>query len=684
MRKFLLVMMGVLLSLSSYASHLSGGDIQYRYIGDSTGVARHYKVILRLYRDVTGIGLPTNETVTVSSNCYANISVPVSLVPGSGVVSPTLFDCVIPSTFTKTLEIYMYVGYVTLPGNCNTYRFWYQNCCRPPGITNIAGSSGAGFYFDAELDNASQGQNSSPIFVSEPVRAFCVGNPFNWKQTAIEEDGDSIVYSLINCRQNAYPNQADIPYLAGWTTQQPVTSSYFNLNPNTGLITFLPTQTEIDILSVLVEEYRFDTVWGYWFKVGSASRDMMISVSPICAPAVMNGVSLDFTAPGHYIDPLTGYPTVDYECGDTAVTIYFDIALDCYSISPDGTDFRLTGPNGQPWPVKRAEANCNVNAESDSITLILYKPLAVNGLYYLYSKIGNDGNTILNKCGIGMSEFDTLVLKVDDCVNIIMELENVTVVNDQYTKIEWSVDTTTFFTDLFEKYVIIREDIGWTSVGHVNDYKQTYFYDQTAVGVDALSYNYKVYMVYNSFDMDTTRAVHSILVKSSGQCDTLCLTWNSYNGWTNPMYDVYLRDMNTMQWNKLTQTPISDTTYCGIFDTLETGFNSFKVVTTNNLYTSESNYTECYQEAPPELIIPNVITPNNDGVNDRFYIRGLELYDTRPIIIINRWGIIVYFNENYTNDWDGGKLSDGVYFYVLEVWDGDTSFTFNGIITLLR
>ena len=91
-----------------------------------------------------------------------------------------------------------------------------------------------------------------------------------------------------------------------------------------------------------------------------------------------------------------------------------------------------------------------------------------------------------------------------------------------------------------------------------------------------------------------------------------------------------------------------------------------------------------YQEAPPELIIPNVITPNNDGVNDRFYIRGLELYDTRPIIIINRWGIIVYFNENYTNDWDGGKLSDGVYFYVLEVWDGDTSFTFNGIITLLR
>jgi hypothetical protein len=59
-----------------------------------------------------------------------------------------------------------------LPGNCFNLDFGIQNCCRPGGITNIAHQVAAGFYFDAELDNASQGQNSSPIFVSEPVRAF--------------------------------------------------------------------------------------------------------------------------------------------------------------------------------------------------------------------------------------------------------------------------------------------------------------------------------------------------------------------------------------------------------------------------------------------------------------------------------------------------------------------------------
>ena len=47
MRK-LYVVLALLMSFVSTASHLAGGDIQYRYIGDSTGIARHYKVILRV------------------------------------------------------------------------------------------------------------------------------------------------------------------------------------------------------------------------------------------------------------------------------------------------------------------------------------------------------------------------------------------------------------------------------------------------------------------------------------------------------------------------------------------------------------------------------------------------------------------------------------------------------------
>ena len=681
MKQFLTLFL-FLISFGMMGSHLSGGDIQYRYIGDSTNVARQYEVLLRIYRDNSGIPMGNTQTVYINSSCYTQQSLTVTLMAGSGGIAPTLFDCVVPSSTTKTLEIYAYKGIVTLPGNCNDFTFWWQQCCRPGGIDNINTSNGFGsdgFYFDAKLNNT-MGQNSSPIFVSEPVRAFCVNNPFNWKQTVIENDGDSIVFSMIKCREGNYPG-TDINFDAGWSATQPITSSYFNLNAATGLINFLPTMQEIDVASVLVKEYRYDSLYGVWNLVGTASRDMMIQIEATCAPAVMDGVGLDFDAPGHYIDTTTGLPTVDYDCGDTAVTIYLDIKLDCYSISPDGTDFRMTSPTGQPWAIKNIIGNCNVNGETDSLTIVLNRPLAVNGKYYLYSKVGNDGNTILNKCGIAMDEFDTLVINVDDCVNLVMELENVTVINDNHPQVQWSVDTTTFFKDQFERYVILREDLGWQSVGNVFNPDKLFYDDYSATFVDNQSYNYKVYMVYNSFDMDTTRDVHSILLQTDGSCDTLCFNWNSYNGWDSAQYDIMVQINGG--WKKLLPSPITDTTYCGYFDTLQVGNNIFKVVTTNGIDTSESNYATCFQPEPPIIVVPNVMTPNGDGMNDILEIRYIDLYDIKKLTIYNRWGTIVYQSEDYQNDWDGGNVSDGVYFYVLELWKGTDNTNYYGNLTII-
>lgn len=412
--KKLVTFLALLFSFAASASHLAGGDIQYRYIGDSTGIPRHYKVILRVYRDVSGIAMPTTEQVTISSGCYSNINVPMTLTAGSGIVSPTLFDCVTPGTNVKTLEVYRYTGYAILPGNCGDFVFWYSNCCRPPGVTNISNSNGNGndgFYFDAFLNNLS-GQNSSPIFVSEPVRAFCVANPFNWKQSSVEYDGDSVVYSLINCREGNYPTQSDIPFDWGFNKNQPVSSTYFNLNPQTGQISFYPTTQEIDALSVLIEEYRYDSLWGVWTKVGSASRDMMISIAYNCNAVAMQGVRYDSTQ--YPIDAITGFPYVDVSCGDSAFTLKFHIALDGYSIND--VDFRMTRvQTSQPVAIKKIWSNVDVNYETDSVRIVMFMPFSYAGDYYLYSKKGNDGNTLMNKCGIEMDEFDTILVKVGPC-----------------------------------------------------------------------------------------------------------------------------------------------------------------------------------------------------------------------------------------------------------------------------
>jgi gliding motility-associated-like protein len=65
------------------------------------------------------------------------------------------------------------------------------------------------------------------------------------------------------------------------------------------------------------------------------------------------------------------------------------------------------------------------------------------------------------------------------------------------------------------------------------------------------------------------------------------------------------------------------------------------------------------------LFIPNIFTPNGDGANDLLVIRNLP--GNSQIVISNRWGKEVYSSTDYKNDWNGGDISDGVYFYRLSV-----------------
>lgn len=80
-----------------------------------------------------------------------------------------------------------------------------------------------------------------------------------------------------------------------------------------------------------------------------------------------------------------------------------------------------------------------------------------------------------------------------------------------------------------------------------------------------------------------------------------------------------------------------------------------------------------------DLIIPEGMSPNGDGVNDVFEIIGLEDYPGNTLTIYNRWGYKIFEAENYKNDWDGkacqgvrlgnGLLPTGTYFFVLQLGD---------------
>ena len=86
-----------------------------------------------------------------------------------------------------------------------------------------------------------------------------------------------------------------------------------------------------------------------------------------------------------------------------------------------------------------------------------------------------------------------------------------------------------------------------------------------------------------------------------------------------------------------------------------------------------------------DLIIPNIFTPNGDGKNDVFKIKGLESYPGSQLLIFNRWGNEVYKADNYLNNWDGGSLAEGTYYYILNRRDLTGSInTFKGWVFIKR
>lgn len=141
------------------------------------------------------------------------------------------------------------------------------------------------------------------------------------------------------------------------------------------------------------------------------------------------------------------------------------------------------------------------------------------------------------------------------------------------------------------------------------------------------------------------------------------------------------------------------------------------VYQTDGSYTVKLNFKTFYEclgtdtlsmlVRPVDLLIPAVITPNGDFLNDVFeiwegsggsdeeeksaYASVLSMdpidlnkyYLSNTLIIFNKWGEKVFEVDNYENDWDGGGLSDGMYYYILQCVGEHENKTYKGSLLIL-
>jgi len=87
-----------------------------------------------------------------------------------------------------------------------------------------------------------------------------------------------------------------------------------------------------------------------------------------------------------------------------------------------------------------------------------------------------------------------------------------------------------------------------------------------------------------------------------------------------------------------------------------------------------------------KLYIPNAFSPNNDGVNDKWEILGINQFSNNEVYIYNRWGELIFYSNGYNTAWDGtykGEVvSTGDYVYEIRNSSMIKNFSYRGHLSV--
>ena len=252
-------------------------------------------------------------------------------------------------------------------------------------------------------------------------------------------------------------------------------------------------------------------------------------------------------------------------------------------------------------------------------------------------------------------------------------------------------------------YTLTRILDGATSV--VYEGADTTFLDINLDLAEATSVSYKVQMHDARQQlMGESATASAVMLTTNGTNDEARLSWTETVPWLIDSTQVFKEVENHF-------VRIASVTNFAFTDTdVESDATYRYYVRTFGHYTLEGimrplvNYSAIKSvrighEDPEEefsYVLPNVITPNGDGINDVFEpkVTGLDLITGAKTVIFNRWGNVLWDSDDPLIQWDGkSKLTKldcppGTYFYVTEIdyigKTGEEHLRLQGSITIVR
>ncbi len=267
----------------------------YDYLGNDK-----YRIVLKIYRDcfngqapfdglslANGPVIPANITVREANGAVVgvyNIGTPIITVIPPTINSP----CVTPPN-NVCVEEGVYTYTLTLPPKTGGYYIIYQRCCRNTTVLNLLQSGEQGSTYFTKIPGPEDAvNNSSPRFSKFPAIFLCENYAFNFDHSAVDPDGDQLVYSFFspfqgvdgcctyignpslpsvsqfcaippsNCPQEApAPNYPIVSFIAPYSGSYPIASNpSLSIGLLTGKLTGKPILQGQFVVGICVDEYR--------------------------------------------------------------------------------------------------------------------------------------------------------------------------------------------------------------------------------------------------------------------------------------------------------------------------------------------------------------------------------------------------------------------------------------------
>lgn len=305
-----------------------GGEITYRCLGNN-----QYEIMVTVFRDCdTGVPWFDNPASVGVFNANDSLLYDLRLnLRNNDTLDLNLADPCLVAPPNVCIHTTTYIDTVTLPFQAGGYQIVYQRCCRNQDIVNIVAPTSTGATYSAYIsEEALLTCNSSARFIEWPPVYICAGVPIVYDHSAIDPDGDSIVYELCTPLTGASPSQSrpqppnNPPYNP--VTWQPPYSvdnmlggpDSLRIDPVTGRLTGTPDILGVFVVGVCAREYRngvliSSTRRDFQYVVGTCGR--LVS-SAFFAPSIQcdNSLLVDFqnnsTSLGtgflwHFGDPTT-------------------------------------------------------------------------------------------------------------------------------------------------------------------------------------------------------------------------------------------------------------------------------------------------------------------------------------------------------------------------------------------